>query len=121
MNDNETPGYRHDGGKSMYHLLPSDALEGVVRVLMHGAQKYAERNWESGMNWSRCFNSMMRHSWAWWRGQDLDPDSGLPHVDHVVCNALFLAAYWRRQDMAVHDDREHLDKRDPRALTARPQ
>ncbi len=101
-----TVGYRDDSGKPLYHLLPSDALDGVVRVLTHGATKYAERNWERGMAWSRCYNSLMRHAWKWWRGEDMDADSGLPHVDHIVCNALFLAAYWRREHLRSYDDRE---------------
>lgn len=111
------PGYRNDQGKPLYSLLPTDALEGVTRVLTFGAKKYAERNWEKGMDWSRCFNSMMRHAWGYWRGEDLDPESGLPHVDHMVCNALFLAAYWRRPDLKGFDDREHLEKRDQRAVS----
>lgn len=113
-----TPGYRNDAGKPLFSLVPSDALEGVAAVLEYGARKYAERNWEKGMSWSRCFNSGMRHAWKWWRGQDLDPESGLPHIDHAVCNFLMLAAYAKRADMARHDDREHLGKRDARALGA---
>jgi hypothetical protein len=101
------PGYRNDQGKPLYHLLPTDALAGVTDVLTFGAKKYAERNWEKGMSWSRCFNSMMRHAWAFWRGEDLDPESGLPHTDHLACNALFLAAYFRRPQVARFDDREH--------------
>jgi hypothetical protein len=100
-------GYRNDQGKSLYHLLPPDALEGQVRVITFGAKKYAERNWERGMAWSRVFNSMMRHSWSFWGGEDIDPESGLPHPDHISTNATFLATYFRRPALARYDDRPH--------------
>ena len=108
-------GYRNDKEKLRWDLVPSDALESVVRVLTAGARKYEARNWEKGMNWSRCFASMMRHTWAWWRGEDLDPESGISHMSHVACNALFLCAYEQR-GMKIFDDRERLGDRDFRAL-----
>lgn len=112
----DKPGYRDDTNKIQYSLLPTDALAGVVAILTHGAAKYAPRNWEKGMAWSRCFNSLCRHLFKWWSGEDLDPDSGQPHIDHVVCNAMFLAAYAKRPELAAHDDREAMGRRDQRAL-----
>ena len=86
---------KHDGGKAGYHLLPSDALEEIVAVLDYGANKYGERNWEKGMQWSRPFSACMRHLWAWWRGEEKDPESGLSHLAHAGCSILFLLSYQR--------------------------
>src|SRR6185295_2963840 len=61
-------GYRDDSGKLPWHLLPYDAVEDIVRVLHHGATKYAPRNWERGMAWSRCSNSLTRHLVAYMQG-----------------------------------------------------
>lgn len=89
-------GIRKDDGKSRMDLIPMDALVAVGDVLRDGAKKYAEHNWELGMDWSRCQASLMRHLAAWSTGEDHDPESGHLHTAHVVCNALYLLAYQLR-------------------------
>lgn len=111
-----TEGRKDDTGKNPWHLLPSDALDEITKVLKHGAEKYTPRNWERGMAYSRPFSALQRHIWAWWRGEDKDPETGLSHVAHAACCCLFLLAYELRA-MKHHDDRERLNDRDPRALT----
>lgn len=82
-------GTKHDTGKLPLHLLPTDALEEVARVLSFGAAKYSERNWETGMAWSRLYAAALRHLWAWWRGADRDEETGLSHLAHAACCVLF--------------------------------
>lgn len=89
-------GRKDDGGKLPYHLLPSDAIEEIVKVLDFGARKYAPRNWEKGMDWGRVFSALMRHMWSWWRKEGTDPDTGLSHLAHAGCCILFLLAYEKR-------------------------
>jgi hypothetical protein len=84
---------KHDTGKRRYDLLPYDALDSVIAVLEHGASKYGAGNWEKGPAWSRYWCAAMRHLTAYWRGEDLDPESGLPHLSHSVCCVLFLLSY----------------------------
>jgi hypothetical protein len=86
-------GLRYDQGKLPLHLLPPELLTEVAKVLEKGAIKYAPRNWELGMDWSRVYGSLMRHLIAWWGGEDNDPETGLPHVAHIATNAAFLVAY----------------------------
>jgi hypothetical protein len=90
-------GVKHDHDKVGMHLLPPELLEGVASALDFGADKYASRNWELGMAWHRPFASLMRHMWAWWRGEDADPESGLPHLWHAGCCIAFLIAYEQRK------------------------
>ena len=90
------PGKKWDANKLRYDLLPADALEDVVQIFSDGAAKYGDRHWEAGMSWSRPFAAAMRHLWAWWRGEDLDPESGRSHLAHAAVNVLFLMAYARR-------------------------
>lgn len=71
------------------------ALEGASRVLEYGDQKYDRGNWRKGLLWSEVMDSMLRHVAAFNSNQDVDPESGLPHTDHILCNALFLAQYFR--------------------------
>lgn len=79
-----------------YDLIPADALEELAQVYTMGAQKYAERNWEKGMPWSKCFASLMRHAWSFWKGETHDTESGLHHMSHVAWNAMTLVSYTKR-------------------------
>ena len=90
-------GVKFDDGKTMMELLPPEAIFGVASILTHGAKKYAARNWELGMDWSRPFGGALRHLWKWWAGERLDSDSGLPHLWHCACNIFFLIAYEERK------------------------
>jgi hypothetical protein len=97
-------GRKDDAGKMPWHLLPYDAIEQVAAVLRYGEAKYGARNWEAGMSWSRPFAAGLRHLTAWWRGEDVDAESGLPHLAHAACCVLFLLAYQLRRQ-GENDDR----------------
>ena len=98
-------GRKDDTDKAPWHLLPPDALRQIVLVLEFGAAKYGDRNWEKGMAWSRPFSALMRHMWAWWRGEDRDPETGLSHLAHAGCCILFLLEYYGRS--TGKDDRPY--------------
>lgn len=89
-------GLRYNEGKLRWDLIPPE-LEEIVEIYTMGAKKYAPRNWEKGMSWMVCFASLMRHTWKWLRGEDLDEESGRPHMAHVAWNAIALVVYYRRQ------------------------
>jgi hypothetical protein len=89
-------GVKHDQMKTRYDLLPPEFLHGTAEILTFGADKYGARNWELGMNWGRPFAAMMRHMWAWWRGEKLDPETGKSHLWHAACCIAFLMAYEER-------------------------
>lgn len=98
-------GLRYDAGKLRYDLVNADAHKGMVDILTFGANKYAERNWEKGMKWSKVIGSLKRHLAAIEACEDYDPESGRLHADHVACNAHFLSAYYRIYPQG--DDRPH--------------
>lgn len=89
-------GVRFDGGKARYDLIPPEILEALAHHYGRGAAKYQDRNWEKGMLWCRCFASMMRHAWAWMRGEDTDPETGSHHMVAVAWNATALYVYSER-------------------------
>ena len=89
-------------------LIAQKPLEDLALLLGYGAEKYAARNWEQGFAWSRAYNALMRHLVAFWSGEDVDPESGAPHMVAVMCNAMFLAEFVRTHP--EHDNRPGVQK-----------
>ena len=84
-------GVKYDSGKLRVDLLDPLALEGLAKVLGFGAVKYAAHNWRGGMSYSRLLGAALRHLFAIIRGEDIDSESGLPHIDHLGCCWMFLS------------------------------
>jgi len=84
---------RDDYGKDPIHLIPPEVFTALASVYDFGAKKYAPRNWEKGMDWSRVYSSAMRHLLAFWSGEDFDEESGLPHVWHALWNLSLLHTF----------------------------
>jgi hypothetical protein len=64
--------------------------EDMVFWLMQGAAKYSPRNWERGINISRCIDSLCRHLDKLFRGIT-DED----HKAAAKCNIMFILHYCR--------------------------
>lgn len=86
----EGEGAKFDKGKNRYDLIPADALDDLVKVYTYGTIKYDDNNWRNGMKWGRVFGAIMRHLWKFWRGEDLDDESGLPHLAHAAWGCMTL-------------------------------
>lgn len=79
--------------KDYYEIY--DASGAVANVFEYGKQKYAAWNWAKGMNWSIPVACTLRHAdQLWYRGEVLDPESGLPHIGHIGCNLIMLLHYF---------------------------
>lgn len=76
--------------------VPVRQLPGIARVLAFGAAKYAARNWESGIVYSRLFAAAQRHAEYVAAGDLVDAESGLAHESHFWCNILFLVVFAER-------------------------
>ena len=87
----EPSGRKDDSEKPKMDLLDPLALEGLAQVLTFGAKKYASHNWRGGISYSRLIASMIHHLFALMRGENFDPESGLPHIDHLGCCWMFLS------------------------------
>ena len=84
---------RYNTGKADYSLLPIHLLEGAVRVLEKGANKYSAWNWAKGMPWSTPYACAMRHLAAWHRGETNDSETNENHIDHAICNLIMLKPF----------------------------
>jgi len=88
----KSPGVKDDETKLRYDLLPFKAIEGLIRVLTFGAMKYTDNGWRTVPNAkARYLAALLRHVSKMAQGELLDKESGLRHIDHVLCNAAFLA------------------------------
>ena len=92
-------GLKFDGGKLRWSLIPKGTINKVVQVLEHGASKYTAENWQHVPNATqRYYDATLRHIDAWWQGEVLDGETGLPHLAHAVTNLLFLIWIEESQD-----------------------
>ena len=105
--EESTVAVKFDSGKTDWSLMPFEAVEEINKVLEFGAKKYAAHNWTQGegFRYTRVLNSLFRHLFAWSRGEDLDPESGLSHLAHAGCNIIFLLYYSRYKARYNNDDR----------------
>jgi hypothetical protein len=81
---------KHDSEKPSMDLLPVGAKKAIAEVFDFGAKKYARHNWRNGFNYSRLIAAAERHLDAFNDGEDLDPESGKPHLAHLGCCVLML-------------------------------
>lgn len=86
---NSQGGVKETGGKLRWTLLPIIALKEVVKVLEYGAKKYAPDNWQK-VEKEKYKEALWRHWVAYNEGEKLDPETGLHHLAHLVCDALFI-------------------------------
>ncbi len=97
---------RHNDGKPQWSMVDFKALEPMVEVLEYGAKKYSKDNWKKGLPYTKVSESLIRHLVAFLSGEYFDSESGLPHVGHIACNAMFLShmALFRKDmdDRGVH-------------------
>ena len=80
---------RYNEGKLQWGLVHYKSLEPMVRALEFGAKKYAPNNWMKPMNTREILESMQRHLSALMDGELIDKESGISHMGHIQCNALF--------------------------------
>jgi hypothetical protein len=66
-------------------LVPVGALTRLACLYGRGAAKYGDENWRKGINLKRTWRSLMRHSVAWFLGDDSED-----HMAGVMWNAVTL-------------------------------
>jgi hypothetical protein len=89
-----------------YALIPWEAMDEVARVYNAGAQKYAAHNWRLGYEWSKSFAAACRHLFAFWRGEDRDPETGTLHLANATFHLLGMITFaLDRERYGKYDDR----------------
>lgn len=96
---------KYDGGKPKHSLLPSGIMNGVLDVMAFGANKYEKGNWKKCKTMSSYYDACHRHLEQFWGGTNTDEESKLHHIDHALCNLIFLK--WLVMNKEHTDDREN--------------
>lgn len=108
-----------DGNPKTVYGMSKPGIEGVPtapifqvgEVMRLGIQKYGLTNWRhDAVSASVYYNAAMRHIMSWWDGQNLDHESGQPHLAHAAACLLIL------MDAKMSDDL--IDDRPRCGLTA---
>ena len=92
-----------------YSLIPVPALDIMARLYGFGAEKYAAHNWRKGYEWSKSFDSLFRHATAALNGEDIDPETGLPHLAGAAFHCFTLMVFM--QEHPEFDDRFKKDSK----------
>ena len=77
-------------------------IEGIVKILDFGAKKYAPESWKEE-DTKTYYAAMMRHICAYSKGEVNDKESGLPHMYHIMTNAIFISELEPRFKMEEFD------------------
>ena len=84
-------GTKYDGGKLRYDLVPTLALEEVVKVITKGAEKYDDENWKNVPNGrKRYYAANQRHLVEWRKGNIYDDEMGTHHLANAISNLMFI-------------------------------
>lgn len=92
-------GVKFDQGKLRPSLLPIEPLKEVIKVLMFGAEKYREFNWQVVPDAKKRYkDAAMRHLMDYINGERNDQESKLSHLAHCICCCLFIIWFDIRED-----------------------
>lgn len=98
------------GSKKMHvSTVPAQVVGELGLAMLEGACRYGRHNYRiAGVRASVYYDAAMRHLMAWWEGEDIDPDSGLPHtVKAMACMAVLRDAQINNK---LSDDRPPLPR-----------
>jgi hypothetical protein len=75
-------------------LIPPAALIYEAEVMRLGASKYGPYNWrDKKVRYTVYVNAALRHLLSALDGEEIDPESGMPHTAHVrACMGIILDA-----------------------------
>ena len=96
---------KHLDSKIPIGLVHPEMIMALAEVLAYGAQKYEPNDWLKGIPHWMLYDSCMRHMMSWRQGVDIDPESGLHHLEHALTNLAMIVTQIRlgREDLDSED------------------
>jgi len=96
-------GLKYDKNKPRLDLIPPESIIGLGEVMTYGAEKYSPGDWKN-VSIDRYEAALLRHLMAWKQGEELDPETGLNHLKHVLANAAIMVALNNKYPFNEGDD-----------------
>ena len=83
--------------KVPFSTIPAPVMALLGLAMTEGSLKYGRHNYRAiGVRASVYYDACLRHLTAWWEGEDIDPDSGLPHpIKAATCLIVLMDASMR--------------------------
>lgn len=72
-------------GKPRYSLISPFAMKRLAMLMVRGAEKYDEWNWERGMPYSRFYDSAERHLKQWYMKEEMQEDHLAAVLFNIMC------------------------------------
>ena len=94
----EEKSLRYNEGKPKWSFVHFQSLEPMIRVLEYGTTKYAPENWQKGLDKTEILESLQRHVAKLFDGEEIDSESGLHHIGHIMCNAMFYSYFLNKDN-----------------------
>lgn len=90
--------------KAPMSTIPASILAEMGVAMLEGSAKYGKYNYrEVGVRASIYYDAVLRHIFAWWEGEDIDPDSGMSHITKAMTALVVLRDSMTRENWT--DDR----------------
>jgi hypothetical protein len=115
--EKETPVTSETGGTknqklARFDLVPPFPLRKLAEQYGRGAEKYGDRNWERGYQWSLSYAALQRHLNAFWSGEDYDPEfPDAHHLDAAMFHVMSLRYF--AENFPEYDNRPLVNRRVP--------
>lgn len=90
----EEQALRYNQDKPQYSLIDFKSLEPLVRVMEFGAKKYDRENWKKGLSKECILDSLLRHTLKLSDGEEIDEESKLHHIGHIMANCMFYSYFF---------------------------
>jgi hypothetical protein len=89
--------------KAQWHLVDFKALEPMVKAIEHGNTKYEPNDWKTKYTKKQLIDKIQRHLVAIIDGEEIDPESKIPHIGHLLADAMFYSHFLRCSNNQISD------------------
>lgn len=92
--------FKDTKGKLKLNLVPPRAIESIAKVREFGSSKYKDEwSWVTAVKAEDLIEATKRHLLKKDLGEDIDPESGLSHLDHALCSLAMAVEIIKREGL----------------------
>jgi hypothetical protein len=111
VRETSSTGGQKDAKRARYDQIPTLPLRLLAERYGDGNAKYPTGpgevdNWRKGYPWSLSYAAMQRHLNAFWAGEDIDEETGQPHLIAAAWHCFTLTEWMHDPSMQQFDDRQ---------------